>query len=525
MALEFAINIAMKKGKVYLVGAGPGDPGLITAKGLKLLRRADVIVYDQLAAPDLLKEARPDANLVYVGKKAGEHTLPQESINQLLVAKAKSGHLVVRLKGGDPFVFGRGGEEAEALAAAGLPFEVVPGVTSAVAVPAYAGIPVTHRGLASLVTFITGHEDPTKAASDIPWGILGKIRGTLVFLMGVKNLAENCRHLMEGGKPAHTPAALIQSGTLPNQRTVTGTLGEIAAKAKEADIRAPAVLVVGEVVRLRDRLAWWEKRPLWGKVAVVTRTREQASALVELLTEAGARCLEVPTLELAPPDDFGPLDQALDKLGGYQWIVFTSANGVIAFMKRLFEKGRDVRALGRAKLAAIGPATAEALRGYALVADVVPARFVAEDLAESLLPRLEPGSRVLLARAQQAREVLPETLTQYGVEVEVVPVYQTMIPVAVPPEAMAYLEAGKVDILTFTSSATVHNLAVLLGKKIFQALARKAVVAAIGPVTAATLEEYGITAQVQPQDYTIPALVEAIIDYFEKQPEKLPSKA
>lgn len=506
----------MRKGKVYLVGAGPGDPGLITAKGLKLLRQADVIVYDQLASPELLREARPEAEIIYVGKKAGEHALPQGGINQLLLDKAGEGKSVVRLKGGDPFVFGRGGEEAEELARAGLPFEVVPGVSAAVAVPAYAGIPVTHRGLASLVTFITGHEDPTKPESDIPWDILAKTRGTLVFLMGVKNLAENCRRLVEGGRPPDTPAAMIQSGTLPTQRTVTGTLADIAARAREADIRPPAILVVGEVAALRERLAWWETRPLWGKVAVVTRTREQASALVELLSEAGARCLEVPTLEVGPPDDFGPLDKALGRLSAYHWLVFTSANGVIAFMRRLFEHHLDIRALGHCRLAAIGPATAEALRGYALVADVVPARFVAEDLAAALLPHLNAGSRVLLARAQQAREVLPETLARHGVEVEVVPVYQTMIPVAVPPEAMAHLDTGKVDILTFTSSATVHNLAVLLGKKIFQALARKAVVAAIGPITAATLAEYGITPQVQPRDYTIPALVEAIIDHFQK---------
>jgi uroporphyrinogen III methyltransferase/synthase len=504
----------MQKGKVYLVGAGPGDSGLITVKGLKVLRRADVVVYDQLASPELLREARPDAELIYVGKKAGEHSLPQGDINRLLVEKAGEGKAVVRLKGGDPFVFGRGGEEAEELAAAGISFEVVPGVSAAVAVPAYAGIPVTHRGLASLVTFITGHEDPTKPESDIPWDILAKTQGTLVFLMGVKNLAENCRRLMTGGRPADTPAAVVQSGTLPTQRTVTGVLGDIAEKASKAGIRPPAVLVVGEVAGLRDRLAWWEARPLWGKVAVVTRTREQASALVELLSEAGARCLEVPTLEILPPDDFGSLDGALQKLSGYQWLIFTSANGVIAFMRRLFEHHLDIRALGHLKLAAIGPATAEALRGYALAADVVPARFVAEDLAAALLPHLRPGDKVLLARAEKAREVLPETLAQHVAAVDVVPVYQTMIPVAVPPEAMAYLDAGKVDILTFTSSATVHNFAVLLGKKIFQNLAKKAVVAAIGPITAATLQEYGITARVQPEDYTIPALVEAIKGHF-----------
>ncbi len=510
----------MQKGKVFLVGAGPGDPGLITAKGLKLLRQADVIVYDQLASPALLREARTGAELIYVGKKAGVHALPQGEINRLLVDLAQEGKTVVRLKGGDPFVFGRGGEEAEALAAAAIPFEVVPGVSSAVAVPAYAGIPVTHRGLASLVTFITGHEDPTKAESDIPWDILAKTQGTLVFLMGVKNLAENCRRLVEGGRPPHTPAAVIQSGTLPTQHTVTGTLANIAEKAREAGIQPPAILVVGEVASLRERLTWWENRPLWGKTAVVTRTRQQASALSELLTAAGARCLEVPTLEIVPPADFRPLDEALARLSDYRWLIFTSANGVHAFMKRLLRRHHDLRALGHLKLAAIGPATALALRHYGLIADVVPARFVAEDLAAVLLPQVEPGSRVLLARVEQAREVLPKTLAAHGAQVDIVPVYQMHLPRGVPPEALPFIEAGQVDILTFASSATVHNFAALVGKEKFQELAQKALVAAIGPITAATLKEYGLTPQVQPQDYTIPALAEAIIDYFAKtEPE------
>jgi uroporphyrinogen III methyltransferase/synthase len=507
----------MGKGKVYLVGAGPGDPGLITVKGLKLLRRADVIVYDQLASTDFLREARPDAELIYVGKKAGDHALPQGDINRLLVDLAKEGKTVVRLKGGDPFVFGRGGEEAEALAEARLPFEVVPGVSSAVAVPAYAGIPVTHRGLASLVTFITGHEDPTKADSDIPWDVLAKTQGTLVFLMGVKNLAENCRRLMAGGRPARTPAAVIQSGTLPTQRTVAATLGDIAEKAAAAEIKPPAILVVGEVAGLRERLQWWETRPLCGKVAVVTRTREQASALVELLAAAGARCLEIPTLEILPPDDFAPLDAALQNLADYHWLVFTSVNGVNAFMKRLLQRHSDLRAMGHLKLAAIGPATALALRRYGLIADVVPARFVAEELAAVLLPQVEPGSRVLLARAHLAREVLPETLAAHGVQVDVVPVYQMHLPRAIPPEALPFIEAGQVDILTFASSSTVHNFAALVGKEKFQELAKKATIAAIGPITAATLAEYGLTPQVQPEDFTIPALVEAVIAYFEKR--------
>jgi uroporphyrinogen III methyltransferase / synthase len=501
-------------GKVYLVGAGPGDPGLVTVKGLKLLGRAEVIVYDQLAGSELLKEARPDAEIIYVGKKAGDHTLPQGGINQLLVDKARAGLTVVRLKGGDPFVFGRGGEEAEALAAAGVRFEIVPGVTSAVAVPAYAGIPVTHRAHTTAVTFITGHEDPTKAASTIPWDNLGHNPGTLVFLMGVKNLADNCRRLVAAGRSAATPAAVIQSGTLPGQRTVTGTLADIAAGAQAAGIQPPAILVVGGVVALRQHLAWWEKRPLFGKLAVVTRTREQASALVELLAEAGARCLEIPTLELAPPDDFGPLDAALAHLADYDWLVFTSANGVAAFFQRLFDQGLDVRALGRARLAAIGPATAQALRARGLTADVVPTRFVAEDLAAALLPRIAPGSRVLVARAQAAREVLPETLAQAGIQVEVAPVYQARPPAGIPEEARPFIESGRIDLLTFASSATVHNFAALVGREKFQELARTAVVAAIGPITAASLEEYGITPQVQPQDFTIPALAEAIIRFY-----------
>jgi len=506
---------------VYLVGAGPGDPGLITVKGLEVIRKAQVVVYDQLASPELLKEAPADAEIIYVGKKAGAHALPQEEINRLLVDRARAGLTVVRLKGGDPFVFGRGGEEALALKAAGLPFEVVPGVTAAVAVPAYAGIPVTHRGLASLVTCITGHEDPTKEASAIPWEMLAKTQGTLVFLMGVKNLADNCRRLMEGGRSPETPAAVIEKGATLEQRTVTGVLGNIAAKAREAAIKPPAILVVGEVAGLRERLKWWESRPLWGKTAVVTRTREQASALVALLAAAGARCLEVPTIEIGPPEDWTPLDQALSNLSQYHWVVFTSANGVAAFMNRLFGKGKDVRALRGAKIAAIGPATAQALGSWGLTADVVPAAFQAEGLLEALSPHVSPGDRILLARAQMAREVLPEGLVRLGAEVDVAPVYQARHVTEIPPEAAAALQEGGVDILTFTSSATVHNFVLLVGKERFQDLAKNAVVAAIGPITGATLKEYGVTPQVQPEDYTIPALAEAIVCYFEKLSGKI----
>jgi uroporphyrinogen III methyltransferase/synthase len=502
------------KGKVYLVGAGPGDPGLATVKALEVLRRADVVVYDQLANPSLLSEAPPGAELIYVGKKAGAHAVPQEGINDLLVAKARAGLTVVRLKGGDPFVFGRGGEEAEELAAAGVKFEIVPGVTSAIAVPAYAGIPVTHRRYTTLATFITGHEDPAKEESAIPWANLGRNPGTLVFLMGVKNLAENCRRLMAEGKPPDTPAAVIEKGATLDQRTVAGTLADIAAKAKAADIRPPAILVVGGVAELRDKLKWWETRPLWGKTVVVTRSREQASKLVELLAAAGARCLEIPTLEIGPPDDFAPLDKALPHIEDFHWIVFTSANGVAAFMARLFGRGKDVRALGGARLAAIGPATAEALKSYGLIPDVIPKSFVAEDLAAALAPHISAGTRVLLARAQVAREVLPETLAKMGAKIEVAPVYKARPPAALPPEADAAIREGRIDVLTFTSSATVHNFAALLGKERFQALAAKAVVASIGPITSATLNEYGITPQIQSDFYTIPALAGAVADYF-----------
>jgi len=501
---------------VYLVGAGPGDPGLITAKGLALLRRAQVVVYDQLASPELLKEVQAAAEIIYVGKKAGAHVVPQEGINDLMVARAKAGLTVVRLKGGDPFVFGRGGEEAEELARAGIPFEVVPGVTAAVAVPAYAGIPVTHRRYTTLVTFITGHEDPTKEASTIPWEALGKNPGTLVFLMGVKNLPEICRQLVEKGRDSRTPAAVIERGTSLSQRTVTGTLTDIAQVARDAQIKPPAILVVGGVVELRETLKWWETRPLWGKTVVVTRSRQQASKLVELLAAAGAHCLEVPTLEIGPPDDFGSFDAALKSLSQYHWLIFTSVNGVAAFMARLFEQGRDVRALGGLKIAAIGPATAESLRAYGLNADVVPPAFKAEVLLEALSPHVTPGSKMLLARAQIAREVLPEGLVRLGAEVDVAPVYKARPPKEIPPEAEAAFKEGRVDILTFTSSATVHNFARLLGKDRFQALALTATVAAIGPITAATLKEYGITPQIEPADYTIPALAAAIVEYFKK---------
>lgn len=503
---------------VYLVGAGPGDPGLITQRGLELIRRAQCLVYDYLANPALLQEADPRAELIYVGKKGGEHTLPQEEINRLLVARARAGKLVVRLKGGDPYLFGRGGEEAEELARAGIPFETVPGVSSALAVPAYAGIPLTHRRHASLVSFITGHEDPTKPASAIPWGMLAQSPGTLVFLMGVKNLPEISRQLIAGGKDPATPVAVIHRGTTPSQRTVVGTLRDIAAKVQEAGLTAPAIIVVGHVVELRPYLNWFETRPLWGRRIVVTRTRRQASAFSALLREYGAVCLEAPTIEIGPPDDdYAALDQALARLEAYQWLVFTSPNGVEAFFGRLFAQGRDLRALGNCRLAAIGVATAQVLKRCGLIADVIPKDFRAEALAASLIPLISPGDRILLPRAQEAREVLPQELSKCGALVEVVPSYKTRPASQLPAETAAALEAGEVDVLTFTSSSTATNFARLVGPERFRALGEKTLIAAIGPITAQTLANLGLAVQIQPQTYTIPALAAAIVDYFRQQ--------
>jgi uroporphyrinogen III methyltransferase/synthase len=505
-----------QSGIVYLIGAGPGDPGLMTVRGLELIRRADCIVYDYLANEAFLQEASPQAEIIYVGKKGGDHTLPQTDINQLLVDKARAGGTIVRLKGGDPYIFGRGGEEAEELMRHGIGFEVVPGVTSAIAVPAYAGIPLTHRQHASLVSFITGHEDPNKPESAIPWEVLAKSPGTLVFLMGIKNLADICRELQSYGKAASTPAAVIHRGTTPAQRTVTGTLADISHQVQEAGLTPPAIFVVGTVVELRRQLNWFENRPLWGKRILVTRSRHQASAFVKLLSEYGATCLEAPTIDILPPDDgYAALDEALKSLDRYHWVIFTSPNGVQAFFDRLFGSGRDVRALGECKLAVIGAATAQALREHGLIADVVPEDFRAEGLVASLSPQVHPGHLLLLPRAQEAREILPQEMAQRGAIVHVVPSYQTVPPAKLPPTTETALQNGDIDVLTFASSSTVTNFARLLGRDRFQQLAAKSVIAAIGPVTAKTLAKFGLRAHIQPQCYTIPALAAAIVEYFQ----------
>lgn len=502
----------MKQGKVFLVGAGPGDPELITLRGKKLLEKAEVVIYDYLANPKLLRYCREEAEKIYVGKKGGAHTLSQSEINKLLVQKAKEGKLVVRLKGGDPFLFGRGGEELEVLVNEGIPFEVVPGVTSAIAVPAYAGIPVTHRDYTSTFAIVTGHEAEGKERTTIDFSSLAKI-GSLTFLMGVKNLPYIVANLKKEGKPSDTPVAVIQWGTLPRQRTVTGTLEDILDKVSEAGITAPAVIVVGEVVRLREKFKWFEDKPLFGKRILVTRTREQASKLTELLEDLGAEVLEIPLIKIVPLINEEVL-LSLKKIEDYDWIVFTSENGVKILMETLFRLGKDVRALGRAKLAVIGKATEEALKRWGLQADLVPENtFTQEGLLEAFSKVKVEGKTFLIPRAKEAREVLPEKLRAMGGKVEVLPIYETIFPVDSEEKIREALISG-VDVITFTSSSMVRNFFKTIERSYIKDL-DKVVFASIGPITSQELTKHGITPTIEAKFSTIEGLVEAIKEFFE----------
>ncbi|MDM8524659.1 uroporphyrinogen-III C-methyltransferase [Desulfococcaceae bacterium HSG8] len=505
----------MKKGKVYLVGAGPGDPGLITVKGLECIRRADIIIYDYLASPTLLKYVSGNAEMIYVGKKGGDHTLSQDGINALIVEKAKAGLVVARLKGGDPFIFGRGGEEAEILVGEGIPFEIVPGVTSAIAAPAYAGIPLTHREFTATVAFVTGHEDPTKSESNIDWASLAKGIGTLVFLMGVKNLPNITRELLDHGMRPDTPVALVRWGTTPGQVTLTGTLDTIVERVKAAGLKAPAIIVVGNVVGLRDTLKWYENRPLMGKRIVVTRAREQASDLVNRLSDLGAECLECPTIRVMPPADDKPLDGAIANLSEYDWIVFTSVNGVKFFFERLFETGRDVRALGTLRTAAIGPVTAEKLLSFGLRSDIIPETYRAESVVEAFQNEDVKGKNILLPRAEEARPVLPVELRKMGARVDEVTSYRTVQAHDNAELLLKRLREGTVDMVTFTSSSTVKNFKAILPDESPEDLMSGVTVAAIGPVTADTAKELGFDVHIIAESYTIPGLCEAILRYYQ----------
>ena len=464
---------------VYLVGAGPGDPGLLTHRGAMVLRRADVVVYDRLASSALLALAPADAELIPARKSPGDVDLTQEQINQLLVEKARTAECVVRLKGGDPFVFGRGGEEAEALTAAGVPFEVVPGITSAIAVPAYAGIPVTHRGVSTHFTVVTGHEDPAKDHTGVDWAALARTGGTLVILMGARHIGDIARRLVDGGLAPDTPVAAVRNGSRPDQTTVRATLATVA----DAEIRAPSAIVVGEVAGLD--LGWFETRPLFGRTVVVTRAREQASVLSAQLEELGAEVLELPAIEIAP------LAFSVPDLSAYDWLVFTSANGVRAFFADgLTVAGLDARALAR----------------HGLRADLVPERFVAESLLEAFPDPASPGARVLLARADVARDVLPEGLTARGYGVDVLPVYRTR-PATPDPALLARVLEGRFDAVTFTSSSTVDNFCAQVDPR----PGPFPLVVSIGPVTSATARDRGLRVDAEAEQHTIDGLVASLL--------------
>jgi uroporphyrinogen III methyltransferase / synthase len=494
-------------GVVHLVGAGPGDPTLMTARALELIAAADVILHDRLVPAGALAGARPDAELVYVGKEPGGKSSSQEEINAQLVDLARAGKTVVRLKGGDPFVFGRGGEEAQALAAAGVRFEVVPGITAGLAAPALAGIPVTHRQTASAVALVTAHEDPTKQDSALDWAALARFPGTLVLYMGVARLGEAARRLVAEGRPAGEPAAVIERGALPGQRTVTGTLADIADRAAEAGVRPPAVALVGEVASLRDQLAWLELRPLHGTRVVVTRARAQASALAARLAALGADVVETPVIRIVPRPIEGEVADAADAIDSYALVCLTSSNGADLLMDALVARGRDARALAGTTVAAIGPGTAAALAARGVLADVVPERSVAEGLVEALEAVEVGGRRVLVARAADARELLPEALRARGADVDVVALYDTAAE-PLDPEAPAAIAAA--DFVTFTSSSTVRFFMDAL-EEAGGALNPNARIVSIGPITSAAIRERGMEVHREADSHDIDGLVDALL--------------
>ena len=498
-------------GKVSLVGAGPGDPGLLTVKGRTCLEKAEVVLYDYLASPALLALAPESAEKIYVGKKAGYHSLKQPEIIALLIKKAKEGHRVVRLKGGDPFVFGRGSEEAAALRSEGIDFEIVPGVTAGIAAPAYAGIPVTDRTCASVLTFVTGHEDPTKEESSIDWPSLAANRGTLVFYMGVRNLPVISRRLREEGRAADTPAAVIQWGTMPVQRTIDGTLADIAEKAEEAGITAPAIIIVGDVVRLRRDLRWFEDRPLFGKRILVTRSRTQASSLLAELRSLGAFTIEFPTIRIEPPGDWSQLYDAIDGLADLDWIIFTSVNGVANFFDALAAKGMDSRSLSGVKVCCIGGPTAESAMEQGINTDLVPSKFTSEGIFEALNSQNEvEGKRFLLPRADIAPPDLPERLREAGGEAMGVTAYRTL-PGEPTEESLDALRHGEIDVVTFTSSSTARNFAEIARREV-GGLPDDVVYASIGPETTKAAVAEGMKISIEARKHTIPGLVAALVD-------------
>jgi uroporphyrinogen III methyltransferase / synthase len=507
-------EISHHKGFVYLVGAGPGDPGLITVKGRDCIALADVILYDYLANESLLQFAAPGTELIYAGKVGGAHNREQRQINELLVAKAREGHVVTRLKGGDPFVFGRGGEECEALLDAGIPFEVVPGVTAGIGAAAYAGIPLTHRDFTTSVAFVTGHEHPGKEVSEIDWERLSLGSGTIVFYMGMKNLPLIASHLMTHGRAPETPVALVRLGTRPDQEVLTGTLADIAAKAGKAGFKAPAITVVGEVVRLREKLRWFDNRPLFGKGILVTRATDQAGEFSAHLARFGAHVHECPTIEIVPPESFADLDTAIGNLAGFDWLLFTSANAVRCFFGRLADRGLDSRAVGSCKVCAVGPKTAAALAPHGIRPDMVPEDYKGEGVVEAFRMLGVAGSSVLFPKADRARDIIPSGLTLLGAGVTAPTAYRNIVPGVLPAAILKALEERRIDCITFTSSSTAENLAAMIGENRLLHLLDGVTVASIGPITSKTCRELGLEVQIEPREYTIEALTGAIVGHF-----------
>jgi uroporphyrinogen III methyltransferase/synthase len=491
-------------GKVWLVGAGPGDPGLLTRKGARALAQCDVLVYDYLASAAIVNLAPPTCEKIYVGKKAGAHTLTQDEITTLIVKLGRDGKRVVRLKGGDVFVFARGGEEAQALHAAGVPFEIVPGITSAIAAPAYAGIPITHRSHNTSFSISTGHEDPTKGISTLDFAKLANPKQTVIFLMAMGNLAGIVGELRKHGMPGNIPVAIVREGTKPTQETLVATLETIVAEAERTQFAAPAIVVIGEVVREREDIRWFDTGPLFGKRVLVTRPSTQADTFAEQLWERGAEPILAPTIAIAPPDDRVAADAAVERVREYAWVVFTSRSGVEAFFTRLRERGRDARAFGDTCIAAIGAKTAEALAAHGVTVDFVPATFVNEAVADGLLERTRAGERVLLFRAQEARDVVPEALRAAGCIVDDVAAYQTVV-VRDPDLAEKFALA---DIVTFASASAVHGF--LANIPDAAEIMHGKLVACIGPITAASARGAGMHVDVVAEVFTVEGLVDAL---------------
>jgi len=500
-----------KQGFVYLIGAGPGDPGLFTLKGKKVLEKAEVVVYDRLIGQEILDYASKDAEFIYVGKASSDHAMPQDDINRLLVQKAQEGKIVARLKGGDPFVFGRGGEEALFIREHGLEFEIVPGITSAVAVPAYAGIPVTHRDAASSFAVITGHEKPGKEISSIQWDKIAAGIGTLVFLMGVENLEYIVTNLVGAGRSKDTPAALVRRGTFPDQEVITGTLGNIVQKVREADFKPPAIIIVGETVNLRADLKWRENKPLWGKKILVTRARAQASGLLERIRDRGGEAIEFPSIEIIKETDLTALYSAFANIRDYSWIIFTSVNAVDIFFEELRKRQLDIRQLQGIKIGAIGPATFDQLTNRGLLVDLVPEEYRAEGIIAELKSRIKAEERILLPRAKGSREILPESLREMGAIVDEIYLYQSEPASYINPARLEEIRKGQVDYITFTSSSTVTNFIKIIGKDNIKNFNDQVKVACIGPITAGTALEHGFTVDIMPDKFTVDALLDAII--------------